>query len=109
MNEPHFTGHFPDRPIMPGVLIVEALAQTAAMAVLSNFDKDDATRPKGVYFMTIESARFRKPVIPGDCLELHVQKIQARSKVWKFCGRAVVGDKLCAEANFSAMITSDNI
>lgn len=103
MNEPHFMGHFPGHPVMPGVLIVEAMAQVAALVVVEALGKK--AEGKIVYFMTIDNARFRKPVTPGDCLHIHVQKIQSRANVWKFEGRAVVGDKICAEATFSAMIT----
>lgn len=103
MNEPHFMGHFPNFPVMPGVLIVEAMAQTAAIVVVDALG-DDA-RGKVVYFMTIDNARFRKPVTPGDSLHIHVEKIQSRGPVWKFKGVAKVGEKVCAEATFSAMIT----
>lgn len=103
MNEPHFQGHFPGVPVMPGVLIVEAMAQTAALVVVEDMGKSAEGRI--VYFMTIENARFRKPVVPGDSLHIHVEKTQARANVWKFKGVARVGDKVCAEASFSAMIT----
>lgn len=103
MNEPHFTGHFPDFPVMPGVLIVEAMAQTAAIVVCETFENPEAEN-KQVFFMTIDDARFRKPVVPGDRLEIHVTKVQARKTVWKFKGEAMVDGKLCAEATYSAMI-----
>lgn len=102
-NEPHFQGHFPGYPVMPGVLIVEAMAQTAAATVVEGLGKE--AEGKVVYFMTIDKARFRKPVVPGDSLYIHIEKIQNRSNVWKFQGEARVDDKLCAEAVFSAMIT----
>ena len=102
VNEPHFTGHFPDRPIMPGVLIVEAMAQTAAVLVVSTFGA--GSEGKLVYFMSIDGARFRRPVVPGDRLELHVEKVQSRANVWKFSGKAMVDGKLAAEATFAAMI-----
>lgn len=102
-NEPHFTGHFPGHPIMPGVLIIEALAQVAAIVVMKTLQ--NPTEEKLVYFMTIESAKFRKPVVPGDVVELHVQKLQNRGNVWKFEGKAIVDGKVCAEATYSAMIT----
>lgn len=102
MNEPHFMGHFPGAPIMPGVLIVEALAQTAGLVVIKSMT--ETAKDKMVYFMTIDNARFRKPVVPGDHLYLHVEKIQSRGSVWKFKGYGKVGDKICAEAVFSAMI-----
>lgn len=103
MNEPQFMGHFPGFPVMPGVLIVEAMAQTAALVVV-DFLGDDAAG-KVVYFMTIDNARFRKPVTPGDSMHVHVEKIQSRGPVWKFKGVAKVDGKVCAEATFSAMIT----
>lgn len=102
MNEPHFMGHFPGQPVMPGVLIVEAMAQTAALVVLA--DMEDATEDKIVYFMSINEARFRKPVVPGDRMELRVKKVQGRRNVWKFSGEAYVDDTLCAEATYTAMI-----
>jgi 3-hydroxyacyl-[acyl-carrier-protein] dehydratase len=101
-NEPHFQGHFPGFPVMPGVLIVEAMAQTAACLVVETLGKE--AEGKLVYFMTIDSARFRKPVVPGDSLHIHVTKQQNRRNVWKFQGEAKVGETLCAEATFSAMI-----
>jgi 3-hydroxyacyl-[acyl-carrier-protein] dehydratase len=102
INEPHFQGHFPDFPVMPGVLIVEAMAQTAAILVVDTLGKK--AEGKTVYFMSIDDARFRKPVVPGDCMHIHVKKIHSRANVWKFEGRAVVDGALCAEATFSAMI-----
>lgn len=103
MNEPHFMGHFPGFPVMPGVLIVEAMAQTAAIVVVEALGQD--AEGKVVYFMTIENARFRRPVTPGDAIHIHVDKIQSRANVWKFKGEAKVDGKTCAEAVFSAMIT----
>ena len=103
MNEPHFMGHFPKYPVMPGVLIVEALAQTAAIVVVETLGAE--AEGKVVYFMSIDSAKFRKPVVPGDSLHIHVEKVQSRGPVWKFSGKAMVGDTVCAEAVFSAMIT----
>lgn len=103
MNEPHFNGHFPGFPVMPGVLIVEAMAQTAALVCVESLGT--AAEGKIVYFMTIDNARFRKPVTPGDVLHIHVNKIRSRANVWKFEGVAKVGDDVCAEATFSAMIT----
>lgn len=101
-NEPQFQGHFPTIPVMPGVLIIEAMAQTAAIVVVESLESKSAGNL--VYFMTIDEARFRKPVGPGDTMHIHVQKIHSRKTVWKFKGEARVGDKLCAEATFSAMI-----
>jgi 3-hydroxyacyl-[acyl-carrier-protein] dehydratase len=105
MNEPHFMGHFPGKPVMPGVLIVEAMAQTSAILVVQTLGKE--AEGKVVYFMTIDDARFRRPVVPGDCLHIHVEKIQQRRQVWKFKGVAKVGDTVCAEATFSAMLTDE--
>lgn len=102
VNEPFFQGHFPERPVMPGVLIVEAMAQTAATLVVLTLGK--AFEGKLVYFMTIEGAKFRRPVEPGDQLRIHVKKERNRSNVWKFRGVAKVDDVIVAEATFSAMI-----
>lgn len=104
INEPYFTGHFPDNPVMPGVLLVEAMAQTAGVTVMTLQERKAGSSSPLVYFMTIDSARFRKPVVPGDRVELHVEKIRARANVWKFKGEARVGDVLKAESVFSAMI-----
>ena len=102
INEPFFQGHFPSEPVMPGVLIVEAMAQTAAVLVVATFGAD--SEGKLVYFMTIDGVRFRRPVMPGDRLELHVSKVQSRANVWKFAGKAIVEGKVAAEATFAAMI-----
>ena len=101
-NEPHFTGHFPDKPIMPGVLIIEAMAQTASVMVMNSGGRslDDSI----VYFMSIDNAKFRKPVVPGDVLELHIEVLQNRGAVWKMAGVAKVEGIKVAEAGFSAMI-----
>jgi 3-hydroxyacyl-[acyl-carrier-protein] dehydratase len=103
INEPFFEGHFPERPVMPGVLIVEAMAQTAAVVVMAELGKDVA-QTKLVYFMTIDDARFRRPVSPGDTLHINVTKQRSRGNVWKFKGEAMVGDTLMAQATYSAMI-----
>lgn len=101
INEPFFQGHFPGHPIMPGVLIVEAMAQTAGVLVMAELtDAKDAL----VYFMSVENARFRKPVVPGDCVHIHVERIQNRGDVWKFKGKAVADGVTKAEAVFAAMI-----
>src|SRR5207253_1836489 len=102
INEPFFQGHFPARPIMPGVLIVEALAQAAGVLAVEALGL--AGTGKLVYFMTIESAKFRQPVEPGVLLKLEVEFVQKRSSVCKFAGRATVDGKLAAEASFTAMI-----
>ena len=101
-NEPFFAGHFPDHPVMPGVLIIEALAQTAGAMVMYSLNLDKGNRV--VYFMTIEKARFRRPVRPGDMLRMNVRALRRRGPVWRFSGEAYVDDTLCAEAEFSAMI-----
>jgi len=106
-NEPHFTGHFPDRPIMPGVLIVEAMAQSAAIMIM-NSSAEKNNEDKLVYFMGIDKVKFRKPVIPGDVLELHITTIQGRSSVWKMSGVAMVAGQKVAEAEFSAMFVDKN-
>jgi 3-hydroxyacyl-[acyl-carrier-protein] dehydratase len=102
INEPYFQGHFPDYAVMPGVLIVEAMAQTAGVLVVHSLGFEREKRI--VYFMTIEKARFRKPVHPGDMLRMPVKALRQRGPVWRFEGHAYVGDTLCAEAEFSAMI-----
>ena len=102
VNEPFFQGHFPGRPIMPGVLIVEALAQAAGVLAVESLGL--ANSGKLVYFMAIDSAKFRTPVEPGVLLQLDVEFIQKRATVCKFAGRASIDGKLAAEANFTAMI-----
>jgi 3-hydroxyacyl-[acyl-carrier-protein] dehydratase len=102
INEPFFQGHFPARPIMPGVLIIEALAQAAGVLAVKTLGL--AGSGKLVYFMTIEGAKFRLPVEPGVLLKLEVEFVQKRSTVCKFAGRATVDGKLAAEASFTAMI-----
>ena len=101
-NEPHFQGHFPGAPIMPGVTIVEAMAQTAAVMV--GVAQDLADKDFLVYFMAIESAKFRRKVVPGDVLELHITTKRGGGKVWKFHGRAEVEGELACEAEFTAMM-----
>ena len=102
INEPFFAGHFPDRPIMPGVLIVEALAQAAGVLAVESLGLTGSG--KLVYFMAIDGAKFRTPVEPGVLLRLEVEFVQKRSSVCKFAGKAYVGDKLAAQADFTAMI-----
>jgi 3-hydroxyacyl-[acyl-carrier-protein] dehydratase len=102
VNEPFFQGHFPGRPVMPGVMIIEAMAQTAAVLVVDTLGKN--AEGKLVYLMSIEHARFRQPVEPGDQLRLVCTKVKQRASVWKFCGEAYVGDTVVAEAKYSAMI-----
>jgi 3-hydroxyacyl-[acyl-carrier-protein] dehydratase len=103
-NEPHFAGHFPGLPVMPGVLIVEALAQ--AGAILAHQQKAFDPDKQIVYFMTIDSAKFRRPVRPGDRLELEVSPLRTGSSVWKLKGTARVGDQVVASAEFTAAITA---
>ena len=102
VNEPYFSGHFPGRPVMPGVLIIEAMAQTAAALVVASIGA--AAEGKPVYFMTIDQARFRRPVLPGDQLRIKVVKQHRKLGVWKFLGQATVADRLAAEAVISAKI-----
>ena len=102
IGEPFFEGHFPGNPIMPGVLIVEAMAQTAGALVVESLNLHGSGSL--VYFMSIEKAKFRKLVLPGDILKLHVEVVKARTKVWKFKGQALVKDELVAESEFTAMM-----
>ena len=105
INEPFFQGHFPARPVMPGVLLIEAMAQTAAVVVVHTLG--ESARGKLVYFMSVENARFRKPVFPGDQLHVHVVRQRNRANVWKFSGEAKVDGILVAEAIYTAMILDD--
>lgn len=102
INEPHFQGHFPVKPVMPGVLIVEAMAQTSAVLVVDTLGVEG--QGLLVYFMTLDNTRFRKVVKPGDRLELHVRVLRGRGKIWKFEGIGRVDDEVVAEAEYSAMI-----
>jgi 3-hydroxyacyl-[acyl-carrier-protein] dehydratase len=105
INENYFQGHFPARPVMPGVLIIEAMAQTAAVLVVHTLGPE--SEGKLVYFMSVDNARFRRPVFPGDRLDVHVTKQRHRGNVWKFEGKAKVGNNLMAEAVFAAMILNE--
>jgi 3-hydroxyacyl-[acyl-carrier-protein] dehydratase len=105
VNEPFFQGHFPNKPIMPGVLIIESMAQTAAALVVHSMGGSSAGRL--VYFMSIDNARFRKLVMPGDTMRVHVMRLQKRGNVWKFKGEAKVAGVLCAEAIYTAMIVDE--
>jgi 3-hydroxyacyl-[acyl-carrier-protein] dehydratase len=100
-NEPFFPGHFPGRPIMPGVLIIEAMAQTAGVLAFKSVPEENG---KPVYFLGIDNVRFRKPVIPGDQLRLELEVTKHRRSIWGFRGKAYVDDKLAAEADFLAML-----
>lgn len=102
INEPHFQGHFPTKPIMPGVTIVEAMAQTSCVLVIKTLGLEDTDVL--VYFMTMDKTRFRKLVEPGDVLELHVKVLRGRGKVWKFWGEGKVNGQVVAESEYSAMI-----
>ena len=101
-NEPHFQGHFPAQPIMPGVTIVEAMAQTAAVLVVMTLDM--VNNNMLVYFLSIDNCKFRRPVTPGDQLELHVRVVRGRGKLWRFRGEGLVDGKVVAEAEFNAMM-----
>jgi len=102
INEPFFVGHFPGAPVMPGVLIVEAMAQTGGLLMSKSWDSD----PEGkiILFMSVDNCRFRHPVKPGDVLRMEVEVMRARGDVVKFLGRGMVGDKLAAQAEFAAML-----
>lgn len=101
-NEPHFQGHFPEQPVMPGVLIIEAMAQTAGYICINSSGEE---KPNLVYFMTIDNAKFRRPVVPGDRLEIHVKKLKQRGNIWKFDCAAIVDGSKAAEAVISAMMS----
>lgn len=102
INESFFQGHFPGHPVMPGVLIIEAMAQTAAVLVVETLGPDSAGRV--VYFMSVEGAKFRRPVVPGDQLHIHCTKVRSRGNVWKFTAVAMVDGVSVAEATYAAMI-----
>ncbi len=104
INEPYFQGHFPGHPIMPGVLIIEALAQVSGVLAFKS-----GVTGKATYFLSVEKAKFRKPVVPGDQLRLEVTVLRGRGSVWRFEGRAFVDDNLVAEAEFTAMVTDREI
>ncbi len=102
INENYFQGHFPQHPVMPGVLIIESMAQTAAVLVVETLGP--SAQGKLVYFMTVDNAKFRKPVVPGDQLRIHVTKERQRGNIWKFTAEAKVDGKVVAEATYAAMI-----
>jgi 3-hydroxyacyl-[acyl-carrier-protein] dehydratase len=104
-NEPQFVGHFPDNPVMPGVLVIEGMAQTAGVLCLRNMQPING--PRAVYFITIDKAKFRKPAVPGDTIEYHMNKIGHRRNMWWYRGEAKVGDALIAEAEVGAIITEE--
>ncbi|NCO82796.1 MAG: 3-hydroxyacyl-[acyl-carrier-protein] dehydratase FabZ [Nitrospirae bacterium CG_4_10_14_3_um_filter_44_29] len=99
VNEPFFQGHFPGNPIMPGVLVVEAMAQVAGVLAFNS-----GMQGSSVYFMSIEKAKFRKPIVPGDQVKLEINVLQQRGNVWKFSGTSTVDDKVVAESEFTAML-----
>lgn len=105
INEPHFLGHFPDQPVMPGVLIIEAMAQTAGAICIRSVS---AAKPSLVYFLTIDNGKFRKPVVPGDQLRIHVRKIKMRGNLLKFACEAMVDGAKVAEAEISAMMVDQD-
>ncbi|MEW6449956.1 MAG: 3-hydroxyacyl-ACP dehydratase FabZ [Pseudomonadota bacterium] len=102
INEPHFLGHFPNNPVMPGVLVLEGMAQTAGTLCIRA--RPGQTKPSVVYFLTIDKAKFRKPVLPGDVLEYHMNRIARRKNMWWYRGEAKVAGELVAEADLGAMI-----
>jgi 3-hydroxyacyl-[acyl-carrier-protein] dehydratase len=103
-NEPHFSGHFPGRPVMPGVLLVEGMAQTAGALSIRSFNMEN---PPIVYLLSVDEAKFRKPVVPGDVVEYHIHKLRSRGNVWKFACEAKVGGVKAAEAIITAMIAPE--
>ena len=102
VNEPHFQGHFPHEPIMPGIFIIEAMAQTSAVLIGASIDLRAAN--KLIYFVSLDKTKFRKPVVPGDVLKLHVTHEHNRSGIWAFIGKAMVDDTLVAESRFKATV-----
>ena len=105
INEPYFQGHFPGNPVMPGVLIVEAIAQTGAVLMSKSLNAD--VTGKTILFISLDNCRFRHPVRPGDVLHMPVEVLRARANMFKFRGRALVGDKMAAEAEFAAMVVEN--
>jgi 3-hydroxyacyl-[acyl-carrier-protein] dehydratase len=102
INEPHFQGHFPGNPVFPGVLMIEGMAQTAGVLCIA---QTSSTQPKSVFFLTIDKAKFRKPVLPGDTIEYHMNKIAQRKTMWWYRGEAKVAGQIVAEAEVGAMIS----
>lgn len=105
-NEPHFQGHFPERPIMPGVLLIEGMAQTAGALCIHSKGAD--TKPQFVYFMTIDKCKFRKPVVPGDRVEYHLTRLNYRKNMWWYKGVAKVDGMMVCEAEISALLVMDD-
>jgi len=104
INEPYFVGHFPDNPVMPGVLIIEAIAQTGAVLMSKSLNAD--VTGKTIMIVSLDEARFRQPVRPGDVLRMHVQVLRHRGDMFKFRGKAMLGDKLTAQVDFAAMVVN---
>jgi 3-hydroxyacyl-[acyl-carrier-protein] dehydratase len=104
MNEPFFVGHFPGKPVMPGVLILEALAQACALLAVRSMGADEDVDDKITFLMSIDGAKFRRPVVPGDRLELHVEVVKRKGSIWRQKGTAVVDGQTVAEAEFMAML-----
>jgi 3-hydroxyacyl-[acyl-carrier-protein] dehydratase len=104
VNEPHFQGHFPGNPVFPGVLMIEGMAQTAGVLCIAN---TFLTQPRAVFFLTIDKAKFRKPVLPGDTIEYHMKKIRQRKNMWWYRGIAKVAGQIVAEAKVGAMISDE--
>ncbi len=102
INEPHFQGHFPENPVFPGVLMIEGMAQTAGILCITNLKLH---RPKSVFFLTIDKAKFRRPVVPGDTLEYHMDKIAQRRMMWWYRGLGRVGGRIVVEAEVGAMLS----
>jgi 3-hydroxyacyl-[acyl-carrier-protein] dehydratase len=102
INEPHFQGHFPENPVFPGVLMIEGMAQTAGVLCIA---KTSSPQPKQVFFLTIDKAKFRKPVLPGDTIEYHMTKTAQRKTMWWYHGEAKVAGQIVAEAQVGAMIS----
>lgn len=104
MNEPFFVGHFPGKPVMPGVLILEALAQACGLLAMKSIGPDEDVKNKVTFLMSIDGAKFRRPVVPGDRLELHVEIVKRKGAIWRQKGTAVVDGQAVAEAEFMAML-----
>jgi 3-hydroxyacyl-[acyl-carrier-protein] dehydratase len=102
INEPHFQGHFPDNPVFPGVLLIEGMAQTGGFLCIA---ATQSIQPKSVFFLTIDKAKFRKPVLPGDTIEYHMRKVRQRKSMWWYFGEAKVAGQIVAEAEVGAMIS----
>jgi 3-hydroxyacyl-[acyl-carrier-protein] dehydratase len=104
MNEPFFVGHFPGKPVMPGVLILEALAQACGLLAMKSIEPGEDVKDKVTFLMSIDGAKFRRPVVPGDRLELHVEIVKRKGAIWRQKGAAVVDGQTVAEAEFMAML-----